>query len=130
MDSKNLSGNGKRILVVDDDPTILEMLLDFFSSYGFTASLAVNAEIAFELFNKEKGNFDLLFTDIFLPGMSGLELAGKLILKKPDLPILLGSCYVPEKSQQREIKEKGYPFVKKPYSINALLNTVNRLTSA
>jgi len=126
---KNLRGDGERILVVDDEPAILEVLLELFSSYGFTVSLALNAEKALALFKEKKGNFDLVFTDISLPGMSGIELAEKLTCKKPSLPILLGSGGLQEESQAQTITEKGYPFIKKPYRFGPLLQTIKQLNS-
>jgi DNA-binding NtrC family response regulator len=129
IDPRNLRGNGERILVVDDEPNILEMLSELFSSNGFTVSLAWNAEKALELFKEENGNFDLVFTDICLPGMNGLELAEKLTVKKPGLPILLGSGALQDESQLETIVEKGYPFISKPYRFTPLLKTVKQLRS-
>jgi DNA-binding NtrC family response regulator len=122
-----LRGDGKRILVVDSEPTILEMLLELFSCYGFTVFLAPNAEKALALFKQRKGNFDFVFADIALSGMNGLELAKRITLKKPGLPILLASGGLPESSQLQTISERGYPFIRKPYRFGPLLQTIKEL---
>ena len=77
--------NEKKILVVDDEVSILDMLNDAFSSAGYTVLTAESAEKAIEIFRQE--SIMVMFLDLNLPGMSGLELC-KLIRKKNQIGII------------------------------------------
>jgi CheY-like chemotaxis protein len=77
--------NEKKILVVDDEVSILDMLKDAFSSAGYTVLTAESAENAIKIFRQE--SIMVMFLDLNLPGMSGLELC-KLIRKQNQIGIL------------------------------------------
>ena len=79
---------------------------------------------AFLVFDKEKGDFQLVFSDIVLPDLHGVQLVDKLLSQKPELKILLCSGYTNEKSQWPLICEKGFPFLQKPYNMSKLLVTI------
>ncbi|WP_457754910.1 response regulator, partial [Thermovibrio ammonificans] len=65
-----------RILLVEDDPTQRELLVELLQEEGFNVSSAPSAERALRLFQKER--FDVVVTDVRLEGMSGLELLERL----------------------------------------------------
>lgn len=123
----NLQGSGERILLVDDDPAILEALKTILGIYGYTVFCAFDAANALVLFEKEKRIFDLLFTDVTLPVTTGIELAEKILLLRPDMPVLLGSGYMNEESVSFITKGKRYPFMSKPYETEGLLRTIKKL---
>jgi CheY-like chemotaxis protein len=77
--------NEKKLLVVDDEVSILDMLKDAFSSAGYTVLTAESAENAIKIFRQE--SIMVMFLDLNLPGMSGLELC-KLIRKQNQIGIL------------------------------------------
>jgi CheY-like chemotaxis protein len=77
--------NEKKILVVDDEVSILDMLKDAFSSAGYTVLTAESAENAINIFRQE--SIMVMFLDLNLPGMSGLELC-KLIRKQNQIGII------------------------------------------
>ena len=80
-----------------------------------------------EVFEKEGGNFHLVFSDVVLPDRSGIKLVDELLSRRPGLPILLSSGYTDQKSQWPVIQEKGFRFLQKPYSLVNLLGTVDEL---
>ncbi|MCX5847758.1 MAG: response regulator [Deltaproteobacteria bacterium] len=77
--------NEKKILVVDDEVSILDMLKDAFSSAGYTVLTAESAENAIKIFRQE--SIMVMFLDLNLPGMSGMELC-KLIRKQNQIGII------------------------------------------
>jgi CheY-like chemotaxis protein len=77
--------NEKKILVVDDEVSILDMLKDAFSSAGYSVLTAESAENAINIFRQE--SIMVMFLDLNLPGMSGLELC-KLIRKQNQIGII------------------------------------------
>ena len=85
---------------------------------------AATAEEATDIYDRENGEFQLIFSDVVLPGESGPQLADRLVSHNPRLRILLSSGYVDEKSRWSEIQKKGIPFLPKPFSIVSLLQSV------
>jgi two-component system cell cycle sensor histidine kinase/response regulator CckA len=67
-----------------------------------------------------------VFTDVVLPGMSGVDLVSILGERWPDLGILLTSGYTDQKSQWQKILDRGYHFLPKPYDVPALLKNVRK----
>ncbi|OGF61529.1 MAG: hypothetical protein A2Y62_01730 [Candidatus Fischerbacteria bacterium RBG_13_37_8] len=124
--SEDLSGNGKRILLVEDDAGVRNVTRIMLTASGYHVFPVANAKDAFELFKKENGNFDLVFSDVVLPDESGLDLIEKLCAIKPSLKMLLASGYTDNKSRWKIIIEKGYPYINKPYVMNELLSIVKK----
>jgi len=110
----DISGMGEQILLVEDNALIRETTSLLLSDYNYLVTSAASAEHALELFGKDPYAFDLVLSDVVLPGKSGVELASILLLKKPELPIL----------QWEEIQEKGLSFIRKPYDSAELLRKI------
>ncbi len=119
-----LHGNGERILLVEDEKSIRAITQQLLSNNGYLVLAAESAEEALTIFNSEDGNFQLVLSDVALPSKSGVELVGQLLALKPELHIVLSSGYADEKSQWSVIREKGYPFLQKPYTTEKLLRCI------
>jgi len=87
---------GRKVLVVDDEPNMRLLIKEELEEMGFEVEEASNGEEAIEKF--QKGNFDLVTLDIEMPGMNGLEVAGKLREIKRDVKIILLTAYSHYKS--------------------------------
>jgi len=87
-----IHGRGK-ILLVDDEEYILDSLERVLKSSGYRVTAFRDGQEALILFDQEPDEFDLVITDLTMPGMTGLELAGKLLAKRPDVPIILCTGY-------------------------------------
>lgn len=122
--SRGCCGNHERILVVEDDDAIRDVTTRTLTREGYEVSAAADADQAIALFEQKSGAFDLLFSDVVLPGRSGVELAIELQKRKPDLRILLASGYANDKVQWPEIKRRGYRFLRKPFLIEELLQNI------
>jgi DNA-binding NtrC family response regulator len=88
---------------------------------------ASGANQALAVFERERGNFDIVFSDVVLPDRSGVGLVADLATRKPGLRILLASGYTEQKSQWAAIREKGYRFLQKPYALPDLLGTMREM---
>ncbi len=119
-----------RILVIDDDDDTRNLVLRLLNRAGYKTVAASSAEEAQELFDQDPAGFDLLFSDIVLPGRNGIELANIVRQKCQNLPVLLTSGYRDPRERWTEINSKGYTFLQKPFSITGLLATVHELLSA
>jgi PAS domain S-box-containing protein len=120
----DLFGNGERILVVEDDISLLDFVSSLLLRYKYNVYRAENAEKAIEIFKKENGDFQLLLSDIVMPGKSGLELARELTEKNPNLKVILNSGYTKRRISRVSLEKKGIKFIFKPYTIEQLLKTV------
>lgn len=120
----DLKGEGERIMLVEDEKSVQEHTVKALVRSGYRVTHASNGEEAVKLFEKEGGRFDLIFSDVVLPGQSGIELVEKLLMKKPGIKVILSSGYTDQKSQWPVIRSKGYRFLQKPYSLNDLLRTL------
>jgi PAS domain S-box-containing protein len=114
----------KRILLVEDEENMLSMVIRILKTADYETQVVKTAEEALRLFKKEKGTFDLLFSDMTLPGKSGLELADALRAENPTLPVLLYSGYQDQRERWRNLESKGYHFLQKPFTLVALLAAV------
>jgi len=124
---KEFHGQGERILLVEDEAGIRQFVLKALTKKGYQVFIAGTAQEALEVFKKEQGQFDLLFSDVILPDKNGLQLTAEFLARKPGLRILLTSGYPDQKSHATLINEKGYKFLQKPYTLNSLLKTIREV---
>lgn len=103
-----------RILVVEDNDEIGVIAVKMLEAMGFlTVRRARNTAEALILVGEDAGNFDVVFSDVLMPGDSGIALANELRRRRVDLPILLTSGYSEELRGAANIQ---FEFVPKPYS--------------
>jgi DNA-binding response OmpR family regulator len=111
-----------RILVVDDEPDVRELLDEFLSSVGYAVSTAENGGVAIERARRE--DFDLVITDLRMPGISGVETVAALRHLDPNLAVIVVSGHVSEDAARRCLAEGAVRIVHKPFDIDDLLNFV------
>jgi PAS domain S-box-containing protein len=117
-------GFGERILLAEDEEGVRTFAVQALRRNGYTVFEARDAGEALEIFDREGGDFHLLFSDVVLPDGSGLQLTEQLFARKPDVPVIMSSGYMDNKSQWSIIKEKGFRFLQKPYFLPDLLKAV------
>ncbi|MFH1226996.1 MAG: PAS domain S-box protein [Planctomycetota bacterium] len=117
----SLEGNKERVLLVEDEETVREFAHKVLEKHNYVVFAAATAREAEEIFDREKGDFQLVFSDTILPDAGGLELVHRLRTRNPKLPILLSSGYANEKVQKEIMRQKRMPFIQKPYTIDNLL---------
>jgi PAS domain S-box-containing protein len=119
-----LRGRGERILVVEDEAKVREIATRMLQQKGYEVAAAASVAEAVAIFEKEQGNFQLVFSDVVLSDQSGLQLVEELKKHQPHLRVLLTSGYADQKVQWLLIEKGKYPFLQKPYSLNDLLQTI------
>lgn len=105
----------RRILVVEDNRDTREMVCELLRLLGYQPTGVAHAEQA--LVEVASGRFDILFTDISLPGMSGIELAKNIAAAHPALRIILASGHHVEK---KDIEGFDCEILVKPYDLEQL----------
>ena len=114
-DDPSLTG---RVLVVDDNEDVGAFAEALLAELGFSVVRAVSGEEALAKFDAQR--IDLVFTDVVMPGMSGLELAEELRARVADVPIILTTGY----SDRLSDDESDYPVLLKPYRSDALMAAI------
>jgi CheY-like chemotaxis protein len=109
------------------EPVVCEFAVRALSENGYIVFSASNGEEAEDIFEKEQGDFDLVFSDVVLPDRDGLNLIDEFISRKPEVLVLLSSGYTDKKSQWDRINAKSFPFLQKPYALVDLLKIVKKV---
>jgi CheY-like chemotaxis protein/GAF domain-containing protein len=114
-----------RILVVDDDPTVCELLERFLSDRGHLVESAARAEQALEQLNRSR--FDLVVTDIKMPGMSGLELLAMAKRLDPVLEVVVVTAHATLETAIQALRRGAYDLITKPIpELETLYRAVER----
>lgn len=108
----------KKILIVDDEKSILDLLSVVFTKEGYSVKTALSAVKAFELIEKE--DFALIITDIKLPEKSGLDILKFAKKKKPEIPVVLITAFGTIKQTVEAFKMGAFDYVVKPFDIEEL----------
>jgi two-component system, NtrC family, response regulator PilR len=113
-----------RILIVDDEPTILNLLNKILIGQGYDAVPASNGEKALELL--ESGSFDLMVSDINMTPVNGMELLRKAAEKWPDMGVIMLTAYGTVSTAVEAMKEGAFDYITKPFKLDELVLTVQR----
>jgi len=126
MDSAGtLTAKGiQRILVVDDELSVREILAEGLEAFGFETEMAADADEAMEMLKKER--FHLLLTDIDMPGRSGIDLMNGAQAKFPDLDVVMVTGVVDAKTAIRSIREGASDYLTKPFNLEEVQIVVDR----
>lgn len=117
------SGRGHRILVVEDNEDVGKFSTELLQDLGYVTRRADNAKQALALIAADESAFDLVFSDVIMPGMNGVELAKIIRRQYPHLSVVLTSGY---SSVLAENTHHGFELIQKPYSVEALSRSLRR----
>lgn len=124
--ARSEGGNGACVLVVEDNPDVGMFATQALKELGYTTVLAADGHAALEQLSAGRTSFDIVFSDVVMPGMSGLELREKIHNIRPSLPVLLTSGY---SDVVAEHGAEGIELLNKPYSIDELSLALEKLRS-
>lgn len=128
MVAENTTVKGPRILVVDDEPDVRNVLSRFLASEGYSTEGAGDASEALDRFSKER--FDLVITDVHMPGeFSGIDLL-KIIREGFDTPVIVVSGYGTLDMMLSSIRFGAVDFIAKPLDRERMISIVNRTLGA
>lgn len=116
-----------RILIVDDEQALVNMLQEFLSAFGAQVDSYTCPLKALQAFTRESDNFDLVITDHSMPGMTGMDLAGKMLKIKPELPIILCTGYSEKANAGSAGKIGVSAFFNKPVKMTELILKITNL---
>ena len=119
-----------RVLIIEDEPKIAQLLLEGFKDSGFQAETEADGHQGLKLALVE--NYDLLVVDVMLPGLDGFSIVQKLREKKRDTPVLFLSAKRSTKDRIEGLQIGGDDYIVKPFSFSEVLiraKTILRRTS-
>lgn len=118
-DKKNV-----KILVVDDEPSARDTVADLLTDDGYTVTTSDDGRNALTLL--EQTPFDLVISDLIMPGMSGIELTKQIKAANLDIPIIVITGFATIEHAVESMKAGAYDFITKPFNIDQIKITVNK----
>ncbi|MEM7585699.1 MAG: ATP-binding protein [Acidobacteriota bacterium] len=117
-----IPGGSERILLVEDEPAVRDLLREFLTLQGYDVVAASDGLQGWQEFTERNGFFDLLLTDVVMPKMSGIELAEKMRQINPDLRVLLVSGYSEKQASliDRVGSKARIDFLPKPFTLETM----------
>jgi len=115
----------KKILIVDDNPnmsTLLSDILEIFDFQGFHAGDGNEA-----LDQLRRGKYDMVFTDLRMPNMDGIDLLKAIKLEHPGLPVVVVTGYSAAETKNEVFSEKADGFLSKPFKVNEIQSLLTSL---
>jgi len=115
--------SGRRVLVVEDNLEVGRFSSQILADLGYDTTLASNAEEALKLLDEANG-FDVVFSDVIMPGMNGVDLGREIRRRHPKVPVVLTSGYSEVLAQEGR---HGFDLIQKPYAAEELSRVLRRL---
>jgi len=109
---------GARILVVDDELSMREFLGILFEKEGHSVRLAEGGEAALQRLDDDE--FDLVITDLKMPGVDGLEVVEKVKAVAPDTQVIVITAFATTETAVEAMKRGAYDYVMKPFKVDAI----------
>jgi two-component system response regulator AtoC len=116
--------SGSTVLIVEDERTLARAVTAYLAEAGYEAEVAPNAEKALELLDSLKP--DVVFTDVKLPGMSGIDLLQRIRQFDPSIPVIIMTAYGTIEGAVAAVKMGAFDYMKKPVDLEELKLLVDR----
>jgi len=124
------AGGDETLLVVEDDPAVLNLLGGMLKQWGYRVLVADDPLRAIELADRQAGPIDLLVTDVVLPQMNGRQLHARLTATRPELRALYISGHAHADIADHGILDAGVRFIQKPFDLADLAGKVRAVLDA
>ncbi len=114
-----------KILVVDDELLIRDLLYDFFTNQGWEISIAEDGQKAIDFLKNRE--YDIILTDLKMPDMNGMDLTGRIRSLHSDLPVIIMTGYPSLDSALEALRFKVDDYIIKPFNVNQLFKVVKKV---
>ena len=121
-----MDGHGTCVLIVEDNQDVGTFATQTLAELGYVTVWAANAEEALAELAKDAERFDVVFSDVVMPGMNGIDLAHEIRRQHHDLPVLLASGYSHVLAQNGTY---GFELLHKPYSVEQLSRLLRKVAT-
>ena len=123
-DLSELPHGTETILIVDDQETIWDFLIEALQMLGYSVLLAENGLDAIEIYRANPGAIDLVLMDMIMPKVGGSQAFTQIREIDPDARILLSSGFVNEEDIQHLLKQGACGFLSKPHRLPVVVNAI------
>lgn len=113
---KDVAGGTETILIAEDEPDLRELTRIFLEDYGYKVLAAASADQAIKTAERMGEPIHLLLTDVIMPGMSGRQLAERILTKRPQIRIMYMTGYTDDMVVQHKVLEPGVQLLQKPFT--------------
>jgi PAS domain S-box-containing protein len=114
-------GRGERILVVDDEDSVRQIMSSSLEHFGYSVTKAKGGAEALEIARNSPGGFSLAIVDIQMPGLDGIQTIAALRRMAPDLPVIASSGYASVENRGDAAENGVRHFLEKPFSVEKLV---------
>lgn len=131
-ENDNIIGNEnktdkKRIFYIDDEEFLCDIAKEVLLKLNHDVEISTDSLEAYEVIEKNDGNYDLIITDVVMPKMSGPELIEKVHKKWPNIKVIFVTGYVDDRIEKSGIDVEGDNFLRKPFNMNDLKNALSKI---
>ena len=119
-----MTANGDRLLVLDDEDMIRDLLRETFQKKGFHVDTAMNGKEALAKLGEQR--YDLLVTDLRLPDISGMKILSTARKKHPDVGIIMITAYGSIKNAVKAMKQGAFDYITKPFNLDEMELVVDK----
>lgn len=123
------TGFGGTVLIVDDEPIVLEVCAEYLRSFGFDTACAADGEEALDLLRRRQDDIVLVILDLTMPNMDGVAAFREIKQIRPGLKVIVSSGHAPQTVAQSFLDLKPDAFVQKPYEMKVLKAAIAELLS-
>ncbi len=117
---------GLRVLLVDDEPHLLEIGQNLLESYGLEVTTAPDGESALDLLATMAHRPDGVILDLNMPGMGGARCLSEILKRYPELPVIVATGYLDPERREELLAKGAADFIEKPFSFERVLQALQR----
>ena len=119
-----------RILYLDDEEPLVFLMRRMLEHLGYRVAGFTRSDEALAAFSAAPSEFDLVMTDMSMPGMSGVEFAQSVLAVRPDIAIVIATGHIQDRDLERARAAGVREVIQKPSSLEAMSQTVSRLLAS
>jgi two-component system, NtrC family, response regulator HydG len=123
-----MSATPAKILVVDDDPGMLETLSDVLVSTGYEARVATSGRSA--IAQVQAHRFDVILMDVLMPGFNGVQTLHAVRALDPDVPVIMMTAYTRDELVADSVRTTGFGVLSKPLDLDQVLPFLDQVACA
>ncbi len=124
---EKIPGGSETVLLVDDEPTVLEVLQDFLHRFGYKTLTTTSGEEALERYEIDEERIDLVILDLNMPGMGGNRCLEELLKLDPKAKVIISSGYTGGNEIDHLLLSGSAEFIAKPYHYEHLLRKIREV---
>jgi len=120
-------GHSARVLIVDDEDALVFLLSRTLQRLGYAVTGCTNPSQALQMFRSQPEAFDVVVTDLSMPGMNGFDLARDVLAARPDMPIVMTTGYARPEDQERIARSGIRELILKPDTVDEMSAVLDRV---